>query len=93
MGDEQVDLTQLRRRTNSAVRVAYQAHLEDRRVFAEAINWGNLRCHAAESVTREDGSQYFQVRIRKVSPNCPKFRQFIREQLADLGEIDVNTEW
>lgn len=61
----------------------------------EAINWGDLHCTVAERYIDHTGETGYRVYIEEASPDCPKFCQYIADQLALLRypDVEVKTEW
>ena len=60
-----------------------EADLDD-----EPINWGDLKCYEVKETT------LYIAFIDEASPTAYKFRDYIKEEMAEKGyEVEVITEW
>lgn len=63
--------------------------------FKEAINWGDLSVVDVRWFESLEGNSGYEVSIEEASPDCHKFRAYIRDVLKGYGfpDVEIKTEW
>jgi len=60
-----------------------------------AVNWADLHCIDAQYCVHAEGPDAHVVVIEEASPDNSEFQEFIHEELAHMGflDVEVRTEW
>jgi len=73
-----------------------KAHENKKDFDHESINWANLSCTDVETGESFMGGKFIRVIIEEAAPECFSFKQFILDELYELGyreDITIVTEW